>query len=173
MKDSKTLIVVFCAIGFALCLKILLLDIMRVQGRSMEPTLWAGELLYVSRWAFGPQVPFVGSYPFLWNRPRDNDLVVFRSPKDGVEAVKRCVGVQGNSISVENNMLYIGTASLPLSPLQARRLEDFHAVPRDMVFVAGDNSRLSEDSRDYGFIPVMKLEGRVIYVGAASTPGFG
>ncbi len=129
----------------------------------MEPTLRPGEVLFVDRWAFGPQLPFMNAYPFLWNTPKRNALVVFENPLDGVLVVKRCIGLQGDPISVENNTLTVGNKTVPITAKEAKRFADYSAVPPGTIFALGDNVSVSEDSRVYGFIPVSHLLGRVMF----------
>ena len=51
-----------------------------VQGRSMEPTLRAGQRLLVSSWGM----------------PRRGDLVVVQHPRLDIRVVKRLVGLPGD-----------------------------------------------------------------------------
>lgn len=150
------------AIAVVFLVKVLLLDVMRVQGGSMEPTLLPGQVIFVDRWAFGAQVPFANRYLIRWNRPKQNELVVFQNPLDGVLVVKRCVGLQGDPISVENNVLTVGKRSIPVTPTEAKRFLGYTSVPPGTIFALGDNVSVSEDSRVYGFIPVAHLLGEVV-----------
>ena len=163
MKTRSILVIIAGAVVLAFLFKILLLDVMRVQGGSMEPTLLPGQVLFVDRWAFGLQVPFINDYLVRWSRPKRNDLVVFLNPADGILVVKRCVGLQGDPIKVENNTLKIGNLSIPVTEKEAKRFENYREVPHGTIFVLGDNVRVSEDSRIYGFIPVGRLLGRVMF----------
>ena len=163
MKNASIIAVVLTAIFLAFVLKILFLDVMRVQGGSMIPTLRSGEVLFVDRWAFGAQFPFVNRYLLRWGTPKRNDLVVFQNPLDGILVVKRCIGLQGDAIRVENNTLTVGTRSVPITEEEAHRFERYSAVPPGTIFALGDNVSVSEDSRVYGFIPVSHLFGRVMF----------
>lgn len=163
MKNASIIAVVLTAIFLAFVLKILFLDVMRVQGGSMIPTLRSGEVLFVDRWAFGAQFPFVNRYFLRWGTPKRNDLVVFQNPLDGILVVKRCIGLQGDAIRVENNTLTVGTRSVPITEEEAHRFERYSAVPPGTIFALGDNVSVSEDSRVYGFIPVSHLFGRVMF----------
>jgi signal peptidase I len=76
----------------ALLLKSFALDIMLVEGSSMEPALWPGQAVMVNRLAYGVRGPFQtngGSrYLVRWNIPSESDVVVFWTPL-GELAVKR------------------------------------------------------------------------------------
>lgn len=175
MKTRSILIPAGCAIALAFVLKIFLLDVMRVQGHSMEPTLKPGAIIFVDRWAFGAELPFVNDYLVHWAGPRRNELVVFTNPLDGVLVVKRAVGLQGDPIKVENNMLTVGNRTVPVTPQEAKRFEKYRKVPKGTIFALGDNVAVSEDSRVYGFIPVTHLLGEVFLAlpGDSGTPKSG
>lgn len=164
MRDARALPVIIAAIICAAVFKLLLLDIVRVEGHSMEPTLRPGQVIYVSRLAFGLQLPLVGGYLVRWGAPRDGDVVLFRNPLDGVLVVKRCVGVQGDPVSVENRVLRVDATRLRLTAREAARFAGVRSVPTGTVFAAGDNPSISEDSRIYGFISVDRLQGKVMFI---------
>jgi signal peptidase I len=77
------------ALACAMVLKLLFVDLMITQGRSMLPTLKPGSLLVVNKAAFGFRLPGAGMYLFHWSSPRPGDLLVFFTPL-GDRAVKRC-----------------------------------------------------------------------------------
>jgi len=77
------------ALAVALAVKVLFVDLMITQGRSMMPTLKPGSLLVVNKAAFGFRVPGAGMYLFHWSNPQPGDLLVFYTPL-GERAVKRC-----------------------------------------------------------------------------------
>jgi signal peptidase I len=146
----------------ALVLRLFLLDIMRVQGVSMLPTLRPFQVIYVNRTAFGLLVPVVNDYILRWAVPRQGDLVVFLNPLDGHLAVKRCIGEPGEPIRLLQESVQIGGRCLPISREQHARLLPYRGVPRSAIFVAGDNPGSSVDSRDYGVVPIENVYGRVI-----------
>lgn len=161
MRTRSVIILALAAVAVAFLLKILFLDVMRVQGESMVPTLEPGEVIFVDRWAFGARLPYVSNYLFRWGSPKRNSLVIFANPIDGVVVVKRCIGLQGDPIKVENRMLIVGARMIPITKEEAKRFEHYTRVPRGTIFALGDNVAVSEDSRVYGFIPVSHLLGDV------------
>jgi signal peptidase I len=154
-----------------LVLRVFLLDIMRVQGVSMMPTLRPRQVIYVNRTAFGLLVPFRNNYVLRWGGPRKGQLVVFRNPLDGHLAVKRCVGEPGEPIRLLDESVQVGGRTLPISREQHARLLPYRGVPSASIFVAGDNPLASVDSRDYGVVPIEDVYGRVIqFHSGASAP---
>jgi signal peptidase I len=90
--NRKTAKAVGAAFIAALFLKGFVFDFMFVEGSSMEPGLMPGQVVMVSRLAYGIRVPFQvrsgGRYLVRWRMPSENDVVVFWTPL-GALAVKR------------------------------------------------------------------------------------
>lgn len=140
---------------FALSLYHLFTDVIRfgyVVSRSMEPTLKPGEYYIVSLHAYRDGT-----------RPRRGDIIVFTGP-DGLPYVKRVVGLPGDRLYLVGGMVWVNGGRLTepylkeqpgLGPPLALK------VPADRVFVLGDNRNFSEDSRDYGPVPLDQIMGRV------------
>jgi signal peptidase I len=80
---------IILAFIFAMFIKLLFVDLMITQGRSMLPTLKPGSLLVVNKAAYGLRIPGLGIYLFRWSSPKPGDLLVFYTPL-GERAVKRC-----------------------------------------------------------------------------------
>lgn len=128
----------------------------------MEPTFRPGQILFVDRWTFGAQVPFFNFYLVRWHSPTHGELVLFLNPNDGLLVVKRCVGLQGDPIKVENDIMHIGATAVHVTPSEAAYFASYTSVPKGTIFALGDNRPISEDSRAYGFIPVRHLLGGVM-----------
>lgn len=117
---------------------------------------------------------------YWFGPPKIGDLVVFRT--DGVDAlppdqvwIKRLIGVEGDKLSVRDGRLLnhgetvvkpATVADMRLveqrwpSPLLSEESEPF-LVPPDTLFVVGDNTENSNDSRHFGPIPAGNVVGRV------------
>ncbi len=106
------------------------------------------------------------------------DEVAFKAPDSKDNYVKRVIGFEGDTISMENDQLYIN-GELHEEPYLAETkadlpdevhltgnftLEDLtgeKTVPEGKVFVLGDNRRVSKDSREFGFIDEDAIIGDV------------
>lgn len=89
--------------------------------------------------------------------------------------IKRVIGLPGEHIKIENGKVYINEQELEEPYLQEgvvtdsdRTFVDF-IVPQNCVFVMGDNRGKDEngnaksiDSRNFGCIPLGKIEGKVV-----------
>ncbi len=141
--------------------KLFLFDIIIVRGRSMEPSLGEGAPVLINKTAFGLTEPFSGAYLLRWREPARGDVVVFRSPLDGLPTVKRCVAVGGDGLTVTPGRLEVNGREYPLKFFQEHLLEQYERVPAGSVLVLGDNTAHSTDSRSFGFIPLTSITGAV------------
>ncbi|SFA81904.1 signal peptidase I [Lentibacillus halodurans] len=135
-----------------------------VNGESMEPTLYDGNLLMVNKVVYN-----------LTDVDRF-DIIVFHANEQN-DYVKRVIGLPGDEITYEDDKLYINGEHVQekfLDPFQKVAdskpyTEDFTLegvtglakVPEGKLFVMGDNRRDSLDSRKIGFIEVGELVGKV------------
>ncbi len=152
-------------VGSAVLLCILvftLIDIRRVEGSSMAPTLEAGQVIVVFRLAYGFRPPFSDSYLFSWNQIGRGDIIVFRHPLTGDEVVKRCIGVPGDRLQRSDGYISINGTVLDIRIEKVQRVPTEIAVPKGSIYVVGDDRARSVDSRYYGLIGVDTVLGRVI-----------
>jgi signal peptidase I len=124
----------------------------RVDGRCMEPNLRHGERVLSEK------------VSYRWRQPRRGDVVVFRVP-DGTNdlMVKRVIALPGERISIRNGQVFINGRPLP-EPYRRYEMHYFmheKTVPEGMLFVMGDNRDVSNDSRDWGFLPMNRIIARV------------
>jgi signal peptidase I len=90
----------------AIVMKLFLFDFMIADGSSMEPAIWPGNVLVVSRLAYGFRLPWTRSYLWRWSAPEIGDVLVFYTP-EGQTVVKRCAGFAGTGefIALGDNSL--------------------------------------------------------------------
>ena len=156
---AKSLSIGIC---IGILLKIFILDILTVSGTSMEPTLQDGQIILVNRLAYGLAKPFGSNLMFSWNKPKENEIVVFLY--NGRVVVKRCVAVENTLLEYSTESGYtliIKDKEYPLTELQYNLLKESKSVPEETVLVIGDNHLNSIDSRIYGFVPRMNILGRI------------
>ena len=130
--------------------------------------LWVIEPLWVSSPSMEPTVP-EGSIVVLYRHgePAPGALVSFRNPSEAGTVLKRVVAVSGQSVAIEDALLYID--GVPVSePFVDHALIDGTyfgpvTVPPGHVFVMGDNRAQSIDSRDFGPLPVDSIEATVVW----------
>lgn len=125
--------------------------IIRVQGDSMAPALQSGQLLFVNRLAYRLQPP------------RQGDIIVFRAPKDPETLlVKRVIALPGDRVSIRQGVVSVNGQSLQepyVLEIGATTLAPA-AIAEGTVFVLGDYRVASNDSREWGPLPLDCVIGR-------------
>lgn len=155
----KDLVYFICLIALMVGLRMFVFSSITVNGASMDPTLQDREKI------IGLKMGDIHRF----------DIVTFDAPDNpGTDYIKRVIGLPGETVSYENDQLYINgkaydedyldqykselTDDLPLT-MDANMSESFSVkVPEGSYFVLGDNRRNSKDSRFIGSIEEGKIE---------------
>lgn len=142
----------WCLLALGLASLLLPLRTLQVTGPSMEPTLKQGDRHLLDRLYYRLTGLQVG------------DVVVIEH--NGERLVKRVEALPGHELQVVRDMQerVIFAVNLTLHPrlrgvVTPRREEVF--VPRNALYLMGDNFVRSEDSRQFGWIPVRDVVGIV------------
>jgi signal peptidase I len=168
LSGKRLLFLAMVAVIVMLFLRLFVVDIIQVTSASMQPTVNTGVRYLLEK------------FTCRVSKPKKNDIVVFPSPVlKHHNLVKRIIATEDDIIEIKKKEVYINNIKLDekfvyhsrdtvilvgdnLGPLQ---------VPKDMVFVMGDNRDESEDSRDWKdsttgehicFIPVDRIIGKII-----------
>ena len=127
-----------------------------IPSESMVPTLRVGDRVLVNK------------FIYRFTEPQRGDVVVFKSVEgDSEDLIKRVVGVPGDKISVRRGKLFVN-GEPQKEPYVNKKFPDrsFFApktVPKDHVFVMGDNRTNSLDSRFFGPVPEGNLIGEALF----------
>ena len=154
----------FSIVLAALFVKLFVFDLMYISGPSMLPALKPGSFAFEYKLAWGIPVPFRNSYLVRWGSPRTNDIVIY--PLHGRYVIKRCIAREGTPLAFSGEKGYsvrIGERIIPLTGDQYQKLKNTARVPQGMMFALGDNMAESHDSRDYGFVSLDSLRGKVLW----------
>jgi signal peptidase I len=111
-----------------------------VSGQSMEDTFHNGDRLLSCR-----------AY-WLVGNIRVGDVVVIHSEDDKGYIIKRVRYLAGSEVD------YLNT------PEEWKLSDGKYIVPKDSVFVLGDNYYASEDSRKFGAVPTKRILGKIVRV---------
>ena len=104
------------AILLFLILRTFLVQTFVITSSSMEETLLVGDFLVLSKAAYGPLVPFTSARLPGYTDPARGDVVVFRPPHDpDLDVVKRLVGMPGDTLRMEDKVLFINGRPYPES----------------------------------------------------------
>jgi len=151
IKEAIPYIVIIIVVLFV---KTYIVTPVQVNGDSMYSTLHDGDVMILNKLKYKRQ----GVSRF--------DIVVVNSHNTHI--IKRIIGLPGDEIKVEDNVLYINEKKVKEYYLDKETVtEDFtleelfekKVVPNDYYFVMGDNREESLDSRILGFIHKDDIEG--------------
>lgn len=124
----------------------------RVNGSSMYSTLKNGEIMLLNK------------ITYRFNDIKRFDIVVVNTPDDKI--IKRVIGLPGETLKFENNVLYIDGQEVK-EPFLNEETSDFDLkdlgydkIPRDCYFVMGDNRDNSKDSRMIGPVKKNQITGK-------------
>ena len=110
-ENIKTL---FGALLIAILIRSLIIQPFYIPSSSMEPTLLVGDRIFVSKFSYGyskhsfPFSPNFSNNRFFSKKPKQGDLVVFKTPADNrTDYIKRLIGMPGDEIQFIKGDLYI------------------------------------------------------------------
>ncbi|MCU4715596.1 signal peptidase I [Bacillus cereus] len=155
---GKSLLIVIIII---LIIKTFIFAPFKVEGASMQPTLYNDDRLIVNKIAM--QISSL----------QRGDVVVIKKENDAKYYVKRIIGLQKDSLKVVDGELFINNQKQQESYLDHDLLNEYKEylnvkeikVPDEKVFVMGDNRFNSKDSRNgLGYIDVSDIVGKSRFV---------
>ena len=163
--------VVVIALGAALLVRVYVLQQFYISGPSMESTLFENNRVLVNKLSY------------RLHDVRRKDVVVFDriTTNGGVIAhddlIKRVIGIEGDTVAIKDCKVLVNAKeiqepyldkevlALP-NPVERCRETDMKpiTVPKDQLFVMGDNRPESFDSRNFGTIPKHLVVGRAFAI---------
>lgn len=140
----------------------------KIDGGSMEPTLINGERIVVSD---------------LFYTPEYGDIVVISSEVyDNVPIIKRVIATEGQWVDIFDGTVYVGNSKNDMKAVGSEFVGDIYTdavvgggfygsheyplqVPKNHVFVLGDNRNVSLDSRttSVGLVDERQILGKALY----------
>ena len=152
-RNLKELIKYFSIILTVLLLKVLLVDVVSVEGISMYPTLnGSNDKVVLER------------YRQFTEKYSRGDIVVIDLKEKHI--IKRIIGLPNDLVEIKNNNVYINGELIEedyLSSDTATSPDLKVEVPYDEVFVMGDNRENSLDSRKLGTLSIDSIEGKTSF----------
>ena len=108
------------ALLIALVIRVLLFQPFTIPSASMEPNLYQGDYIIVSKFAYGysrhsmPFSPPLFHGRFLGRTAHRGDIIVFKLPRDGhTDYIKRLIGLPGDRIQVRGGVIWLNGKPVP------------------------------------------------------------
>ncbi len=152
------------AVLIALFVKHFLLTTYVVEGKSMMPSIQGGNRLIVNK------------ADYHITEPHRFEVIIFHANKTE-DYVKRVIGLPGDKIVYKHDVLYVNGKAVKepyLDPYKKKLISgqltnDFSlmeetgraTVPKGKLWVMGDNRQISDDSREFGFVDMHQVVGKV------------
>lgn len=165
------------AVLIALFIRTFIVQAFKIPSSSMEPTLQVGDHILVSKFIYGVKIPFTQKKLFEYQRPKRGDVIVFVFPMDrSKDFIKRVIGVEGDRIDIEGDKIFLNGKRMddPWGHYQTQNswrrslgpIGPFEhvVVPKDHLFVLGDNRDNSQDSRVWGFVHLNEVKGKAFLI---------
>lgn len=128
----------------------------RISSSSMEPTIYAGDIVIANGLAY------------INATPQRGDIIIFKHRELGNETlIKRIIGIPGDSLMFVDGKLYINGELFQENYLsedtRTDSFKDFDEIPENCYFVMGDNRNVSYDSRGWSdpYVQEQDIEGRM------------
>lgn len=148
--------VVIVALIITMVVRTYLFAAVKVDGDSMDPTLYSGEYLFINK----------------LKKADLFDIVFFHVPdNESAEYIKRVIGLPGDKLEYKDDTLYINGKKYEEPYLDEFKKQESSAltpnfviekIPEGKYFLMGDNRRVSNDSRYFGAVNESTIDGVVI-----------
>jgi signal peptidase I len=164
---KRLLYLLFLGVAGALILRNYVFEGVYIASGSMEPTLSIGRHLFVNK------------FVYHFRGPARGEIVVFQSPVEQKDLVKRVIALPGDTVQLKDKKVILNGAALNepyvkyVRPDEILRGDNIAAqkVPAGTLFVMGDNRDQSGDSRDWidpatgehiYFVKIKDIKGKVL-----------
>jgi len=150
IKDLVTIVIP--ALLIALLINVVFAEAALVEdGPSMQPNLFRGDRVMIEKLSY------------RLHQPQRGDIIVVNRPSGEVALIKRVVALPGETIEVRDGHTYVNGELLDEPWVTSFGGPDFplKIIPKDHVFIMGDNRGNSHDSRVIGSVPIESIKGRV------------
>ena len=112
------------ALLIALFLRVIFFQPFTIPSASMEPNLYEGDYIIVSKWSYGysrhsiPLSPPLFKGRILEQAPHRGDIAVFKLPSDNrTDYVKRIIGLPGDRIQMKDGQLWVNEKKVEVQAL--------------------------------------------------------
>jgi len=182
VKSKKKLLweyveAIVTALILALVIRAYIMQAFKIPSGSMIPTLLIGDHILVNKFLYGTNIPFTDKKILIIRKPAKGDIIVFKYPENPQkDFIKRVIATEGDIIEERDKIVYVNGNMIrePYAVHYDRYLrhggndprDNFGPliVPKDKVFVMGDNRDQSYDSRYWGFVDMKEIRGKALII---------
>jgi signal peptidase I len=181
VKSKKSLLweyveAIITALILALLIRTFVVQAFKIPSGSMIPTLLIGDHILVNKFLYGTQIPFTDKKILIFREPEKGDIIVFKYPENPTkDFIKRVIATEGDTVEEKNKIVYVNGEPVvetyayhydPTMRSESDRRDTFGQirVPKDKIFVMGDNRDHSYDSRFWGFVDEKEVKGKAFII---------
>ena len=162
---GELVLTIAAAVVLALLMRAFVFEVFEVPTGSMLETIQLDDRIVGEKLSYRFRVPQRG------------EIVTFNNPsKDGTTLVKRVIALGGQTIDLQAGRVVVdgevldepyvnGLESLPLDQ-QLTGIGPIsypYTIPKDCIWVMGDNRTNSKDSRFFGSVPVSEVTSHAVW----------
>lgn len=175
---------ILAAVFLALFLRLFVLNVLYIPTENMEPNLRRGDFIIGWRLSYGFPLPLMQGQRLNAKSPQRGDVVALRFPGDQEQIlIRRVIGLPGEKLSMQDGAVVVNGVALPVEEQTADvqveagpegrsyairfnpqgRMAEV-TVPEGHVLVLSDNRFRSDDSRDWGMVPIVNIESEISFI---------
>lgn len=161
-------LIILIAVAIAISIRFVIFEPVKVDGPSMENTLFTDQKLIVYKLGY------------FFTKPKRGDIVVLKIEKGTfeyipfynsgeVDYIKRIIGVPGDTIDIKDGNVFVNGKKLVEPYVNGETVNNDQVlkvplvVPENKVLVLGDNRPVSKDSRVFGFKDISDIKGKAVF----------
>jgi signal peptidase I len=181
-KDRKRLIreyaeAILTALLLALFIRAYIIQAFKIPSGSMIPTLLVGDHILVNKFIYGTKIPFSDRRFLIFKKPEKGNIIVFKFPEDPKkDFIKRAIATAGDILESKDKVIYVNGEEVKepyayhsdsiIRPRGGDPRDNFGPliVPKNKIFVMGDNRDQSFDSRYWGFVDLKAIKGKALII---------
>lgn len=171
-KLRETFETIIIAFLLAIFIRATIAEARYIPSESMLPTLEIGDRLIIEKISNHFGIPNRGDIIVFYppNRTELNtdlftSIVRWLGFTSDVAYIKRVIGLPGEKLSVENGTIFINGEPLEEPYINEKPFYEYPVitVPKDSIFMMGDNRNNSLDSHVWGPLPIKNIIGKAVF----------
>ncbi|MTI71149.1 MAG: signal peptidase I [Firmicutes bacterium] len=149
---------ILVAVILAIIIKSFILQGTKIKGASMKPTLENNDMLFINKAIY------------IADKPNRGDIAILKAFDNPSKEyyIKRIIALEGETIKIIDGKIFIDGEKLKEKYLKEDTYTTTYKkcewkIPKNHVFVLGDNRKVSYDSRIFGPVSVEIIKGKAFF----------